>query len=385
MIYDRLIKFNDHNTSIFLFGARGTGKTTWLKSLYPENIYFDLLDPEIYTELQANPKRLSNYIPDDYDQWIIIDEVQKIPELLDEIHRLIEHKKYRFILTGSSARKLKRKGSNLLAGRALTYAMYPLTAGEIGDDFDLMQAIEFGQLPATKSAADPARFLKTYTATFLKEEVQQEGLTRNIGAFSRFLETASFSQGALLNMTEIARESAIKLNTVKNYFDILDDLLLAYKLPVFTKRAKRRMVAHPKFYFFDVGIFLSLRPRSIVDTTQELNGVALETLFFQELRAINDYFEFNYDLYYWRTSHGVEVDFIACNQKALLAFEVKSKKRISSKDLKGLKTFKQDYPMAKCYIIHMGERREYHGDITAIPLREALLDLPKLLEGTVAG
>lgn len=380
MLYERLLSIPADSQSVFLFGARGTGKTSWLKKQYPDALYLDLLDAETYRELQANPKRLANYIPPDYDGWIILDEVQKIPELLDEVHRLIESSHYRFILTGSSARRLKRKGINLLAGRALTYKMYPLTAVEQGGDFDLIKAVQFGELPATKQVHDPAHFLKSYAATFLREEVQQEGLTRNLGNFSRFLEVASFSQGAILNMSEIAREAAIKLNTVKNYFEILDDLLLSYRLPVFTKRAKRRLVSHPKFYYFDVGVFLSLRPRSIIDVTSEINGIALESLFYQELQAINEYLKLDYEIYYWRTQQGIEIDFIACGKKKLLAFEVKSKRTISKKDLKGLKAFKADYPEANCYVIYMGSRQEYHGDIIAIPMQEALQALPELLK-----
>lgn len=379
-MYKRMLKIpSDSKKSFFLFGPRGTGKTSWVKSTFPNAVYFDCLDAKVYTELLSNPKRINNYIPNKFDDWIIIDEVQKVPEILNEVHRLIENKHYRFILTGSSARKLRRKGINLLAGRALIRSMHPFTAIELGEDFDLQKALCFGQLPAIVSESDPQDFLKAYTSVYLKEEVLQEGLTRDLGAFIRFLETASFSQGSLLNMSEIAREANIKQKTVTDYFEILNDLLLAYKLPIFTKRAKRRLVSHPKFYYFDVGIYLSIRPKGILDTFSELNGIAMETLFFQELRAINDYLQLDYKLYYWRTSYGTEVDFIAYGEKNLLAFEVKSKKQISNKDLKGLNAFKKDYPIAKCYLIHLGSQREYHKDIKVIPIQEALFMLPKLL------
>jgi predicted AAA+ superfamily ATPase len=379
-MYNRLLKIpTDSKKSYFLFGPRGTGKTSWVKKTFPHAIYFDCLDAEVYLELKSNPKRINNYIPKEFTDWIIIDEVQKVPEILNEAHRLIENHHYRFILTGSSARKLRDKGTNLLAGRALTRSMYPLTAIELGKDFDLRRALQFGQLPAISSEPDAKDFLKTYTAIYLKEEVLQEGLTRDLGSFIRFLEIASFSQGSQLNMSEIARETAIKKNIVVDYFAILKDLLLAHQLPVFTKRAKRRLIAHPKFYYFDVGVYLSLRPKGILDSPDELNGIALETLFFQELKAINDYFQLDYELYYWRTAHGTEVDFVAYGEKKLLAFEIKSKKRIRNKDLTGLKAFKHDYPMAKCYVIHMGKNREYHDDIEVIPIQEALFMLPELL------
>jgi predicted AAA+ superfamily ATPase len=379
-MYKRMLKISSSTKkSFFLFGPRGTGKTSWVKSTFPNAVYFDCLDAKVYTELLSDPKRINNYIPKNFDNWIIIDEVQKIPEILNEVHRLIENKHYRFILTGSSARKLRRKGVNLLAGRALIRSMHPFTAIELGNDFDLQRALRFGQLPAIVSEPDPQDFLKTYTSIYLKEEILQEGLTRDLGAFVRFLEMASFSQGSLLNMSEIAREANIRQKTIVDYFEILNDLLLAYKVPIFTKRAKRRLVSHPKFYYFDVGVYLSIRPKGILDTFSELNGIAMETLFFQELMAINDYLQLDYKLYYWRTSYGTEVDFIAYGEKNLLAFEVKSKIRINSKDLKGLNAFKKDYPMAKCYMIHLGNQREYHKDIMVIPIQEALFMLPKLL------
>lgn len=379
-MYTRLLKIDPESPkSFFLFGPRGTGKTSWVKATFPDSIYIDLLDADFSMALKPNPKRLNQYIPPNFKGWIILDEVQKIPELLDEVHRLIENNHYRFVLTGSSARKLRKQGVNLLAGRAIRYAMYPLTAIELDNDFDLQRALLYGQLPSIITEPQPQSYLKTYVSTYLREEVLQEGLTRNLNAFTRFLEVASFSQGSLINMSEIARETGVNLKVVNSYFEILEDLLQSFLLPVFTKRAKRRMVSHPKFYYFDVGVYRSLRPLGPLDSPQEVGGVALESLFLQELRAINDYLQYDYQFYFWRTSSGVEVDIIAYGPKGLLAFEIKSKAYIDSNDLKGLKIFKEDYPEAKLFLISGGTLREYHNGIQVIPIETALKELNKIL------
>ena len=383
VMYSRLLNIPiNHDKSFFLFGPRGTGKTTWIKSNFSEALYFDLLGFDLYNDLLARPGRLENLIPPGFQNWIILDEIQRIPELLNEVHRLIENFNYKFILTGSSARTLRKKGVNLLAGRALTYKMYPLTVVELGDSFCLKKSLVWGHWPAIPSEKNPDLFLKAYVQTYLREEVLQEGLTRNLGSFSRFLETASFSQGSVLNISEIARESGIERMRVKNYFSILEDLLLASFLPVFTRRAKRRMISHPKFYYFDVGIFRTLRPMGPLDSSQEAEGPGLETLCFQELSAINDYYNYEYNLYYWRTSNGVEVDFILYGPKGLLAFEIKRSGRISKKDLNGLKSFANDYPEAKLYMLYGGSRQEYVDNISILPVEKALKKLPTILQNS---
>lgn len=383
VMFSRLLKIPvDNNKSFFLFGPRGTGKTTWIKSIFSEALYFDLLEFDLYNDLLARPGRLENLIPPGFQNWIILDEIQRIPQLLNEVHRLIETFHYKFILTGSSARTLRKKGVNLLAGRALTYKMYPLTAVELGDSFCLKKSLAWGHLPSIPSEKKPNLFLKAYVQTYLREEVLQEGLTRNLGSFSRFLETASFSQGSVLNISEIARESGIERMRVTNYFSILEDLLLASLLPVFTRRAKRRMISHPKFYFFDVGIFRALRPMGPLDSPQEAEGPGLETLCFQELSAINDYYNYEYNLYYWRTSNGVEVDFILYGPKGLLAFEIKRSSRISKKDLNGLRLFANDYPEAKLYMLYGGSRQEYVNNISILPVEKALKELPAILQNS---
>ncbi|MDP3790100.1 MAG: ATP-binding protein [Candidatus Omnitrophota bacterium] len=365
--------------SFFLFGPRGTGKTTWVKAAFPKAVYLDLLEAELFNDLLANPQRLENFIPKGVSDWIIIDEVQRIPELLNEVHRLIEKCKYKFILTGSSARKLRRKGFNLLGGRALTYSMHPLTAGELGKDFDLARSLKFGQLPSAYNESDPKKYLESYVKTYLEEEIRQEGLTRNLAAFSRFLEAASFSQGSVLNISSVAGECGVERKVVENYFTILEDLLLAYRIPVFTKRAKRRMIAHPKFYFFDVGVYRTLRPMGPLDIPEQAEGAAFETLLLQELLSVNDALSLGYTISYWRTAHNTEVDFVLYGDRGIRVFEVKRTGKVVKPMVNGLKHFLKDYPMAKAYFIYGGNRPMREGAVAVLPISDALKTLPDIL------
>lgn len=379
-IYQRLINIDvDSPHSIFLFGPRGTGKTLWIKTHLKEILYFDLLNTTVFNDLLANPNRLETRIPKGFKQYIVIDEVQKIPALLNEVHRLIESYHYRFILTGSSARSLRRQGVNLLAGRALNYTMHPLTCYELGSDFSVEFATKFGLLPSVYHAFDPEHYLETYITTYLREEVLQEGLLRQLSQFARFLETASFSQGQVVNMSEVAREAAIDRKLVSSYFDILEDLLIGYWLPVFTKRAKRRLISHPKFYLFDAGVYRTIRPKGPLDSSEEISGAGLETLFLAHLRALNDYYRLGYKLFFWRTSNNIEVDFIAYGESGLFAFEIKRTRTVGRSDLSGLKAFSNDYPMAKCYLFYGGDHEEYYDNIHALPFKAGLEKLIDLL------
>ncbi len=377
-MYSRNIK-KPENKSFFLFGPRGTGKTTWVKSAFPDALYLDLLESELYNDLLANPQRLEQLIRPGFNDYIIIDEIQKIPELLNEVHRLIESFKYAFVLTGSSARKLRQKGHNLLAGRALTYSMFPMTAIELGQDFSLEHSLRFGHLPCAYTESDPRAYLESYVHTYLDQEVKQEGLTRNISAFARFLEAASFSQGAPLNISNVARECSVERKIVENYFSILEDLMIGCRVPVFTKKSKRRLAAHPKFYFFDTGVYRTIRPLGPLDSPEEAEGAAIETLLFQELRAVNANFNMGYKLYYWRTADNKEVDFVLYGEKGLLAFEVKRTAKVTPSMLRGLKLFKKDYPAAQTYLIYGGKNREYIGGIEVIPLEDFLKTLNTIL------
>ncbi len=381
-MYSRLIKPPQAH-SFFLFGPRGTGKTTWVRQTFPQAIYIDLLEAELYTRLTGNPQRLESLIPIGHRDWIVIDEIQRIPELLSEVHRLIETRKFKFALTGSSARKIRRGGINLLGGRARTLAMHPLSAAELGRDFNLEHSLKYGHLPGVISEAEPEKFLAGYVKTYLDEEVRQEGLTRNLGAFTRFLEAASFSQGAVLNISEVARDCAVERKTAESYFGILEDLLTGYRLPVFARRAKRRLVAHPKFYFFDTGVYRAVRPRGPLDSPEEIEGAACETLLFQELHAVNDALELGYKLYYWRSAAQYEVDFVLYGEKGLLAFEIKRAGRITGSHLRGLRAFQRDYPMARVYFLYGGRRPLSEDRIHILPMETAFRQLPGILAGSI--
>ncbi len=378
-MFKRLLNINKIDTSAFIFGPRGTGKTQWVKSAFPEALYIDLLNHRDYTRLQADPTRLEAMVLAHNNPWVIIDEVQKVPALLNEVHRLIEHHQRHFILTGSSSRQLKRTGTNLLAGRARTHYMHPLTASEIGDGFDLNKSLRYGLLPISYTSDDSKHFLESYFTTYLREEILQEGLVRNLGTFSRFMEIASFSQGAQLNLLGISREVGVSRKIVESYFEILEDLLIAVQIPCFTKRAQRKLSQHPKFYYFDVGLFQTIRPKGPLDLPKEIGGPAFETLFLQNLRAIIDYYRYDLTIYFWRTATGTEVDFIVYGENGLFAFELKSSSYVERKDCRGLNEFKKDYPIAQCYLIYNGEQEERYDHISAIPMRTALFRLENIL------
>lgn len=365
--------------NFFLFGPRGTGKSTWVAQALPDAVRFDLLDLGTYAELLQHPDRLGPLIAASRATTVLIDEVQRLPALLDEVHRLIETKKLRFALTGSSARKLRRGGANLLAGRARRLAMHPLTAAELGAAFDLSRALRFGHLPTACTTDDPHDYLRSYVGTYLREEVQAEALTRNLEAFSRFLSAASFSQASPLSISNVARDVGITRKTVENYFDVLEDLLIATRLPVFTRRAKRAMTAHPKFFYFDAGVFRAIRPRGPLDVGDEIDGAALETLVMQELRATNDNLGLGYDLFYWHTRDHREVDFVLYGERGLVAIEVKRTSRFREADLAELRTFRSDYPPAQCHLFYGGTRAYEIDGIRVWPLAHALPALPEIL------
>ena len=378
-MYSRSIQAPE-DKSFLLLGPRGTGKSMWIRAQFPDAIYIDLLESDVYTELLAAPGRLEDKIPARHRDWVVIDEVQKVPALLDEVHRLIERRQLRFALTGSSARKLRQRGVNLLAGRALSLTMHPLTSVELGDAFDFKHSLHFGQLPSVYVERNPRAFLATYVQTYLREEVQQEGLTRNLAAFARFLESMSFSQGQLLNVAAVARDCHVGRKVVEDYVAILEDLLIGVRIPPFHRRAKRRVTAHPKFYLFDVGVYRAIRPRGPLDFAEEIDGPAFETLLMQELRAHIAYGDLGYELYYWRTQLGLEVDFVLYGERGLHAFEVKRASRLRGGDYDGLLAFAQDYPSATLTIAYGGTKRFSEGAIEVVPLDVLLGELPQRLD-----
>jgi predicted AAA+ superfamily ATPase len=358
-----------HAGSFFLFGPRGTGKSTWLRSLRDKAVWIDLLDPETLRLFQARPERLQERIaaqPAATD--VVIDEVQKVPALLDVVHKLVEgERRLRFILTGSSARKLRRGAANLLAGRLTELHMHPFMASELADAFDLRRALQVGLVPLIWSAAEPENTLRAYASLYLQEEVQAEALVRNVGAFARFLEAISFSHGSLLNLAEVARECQTGRKTVEGYLEILEDLLLSFRIPVFTRRAKRHLVAHDKFFYFDAGVYRSIRPKGPLDSPEEIEGMALEGLIAQHLRAWASYRPVPAELFYWRTKSGSEVDFVLYGADVFVAIEVKRSRNVHHTDLRALKAFKEDYPEASTCLLYRGQEEIRIGDILCLP------------------
>jgi predicted AAA+ superfamily ATPase len=367
-----------------LFGPRGTGKSTWIEAELPGALHVDLLDQATFLELTGHAERLGAMADARRTKDIVIDEVQRLPALLDEVHRLIETRRFRFVLTGSSARKLRRSGTNLLAGRARTIEMHPFTASELGRRWKLAHAIRYGMLPTVWVEHDPADYLKAYVGTYLREEVQQEALVRNLASFTRFLEAASFSQGAALNMQAVAADSGINRKSVENHFDLLEDLLLAVRVPVFQRRAKRKVTSHPKFYFFDAGVFRAIRPRGALDSAEEIDGAAIETLLVQSLRAENANADLGYEMSFWRTAADVEVDVVMYGERGLHAFEVTRSAVFREADLRGLRLFCADYPEASGHLLYGGTRRYQYDRIQVVPFGEAIMTLGTLLAGAAS-
>lgn len=366
--------------SFFLFGPRQTGKTTFLKAHFKEAFWINLLDDSTFQKLLRAPNLLLEIVrARPLDQWIIIDEIQKIPALLNLVHLLIEERKQKFILTGSSARKLKRQGVNLLAGRALDKKFHPLSAEELGESFNLKEAILYGQLPSLLNVESKKEALSAYVGMYLKEEIQQEALVRKLDQFARFLEVAAFSQAQVLSVLSVASDLGVSRNTAESYFQILEDLLLAYRIPVFQKRAKRKTSIHPKFYYFDVGVYRTLRKRGPLDSAEEIEGPALESLVFQELKAFIDNHGVSFDIYFHRTQDKSEIDFILYGEAGFFAIEVKRSEKIHSKDLGALKLFKKEYPEAQALVFYLGvDERMTEDNIRIVPMRKALLSLKKL-------
>jgi len=366
--------FQPPKQSFFLFGPRGTGKSTFLQQHYAEALWVDLLKPEVFRAYVARPERLIELVRGNPEKkTVIVDEVQKVPEILSAVHSLIEEKRrHTFILTGSSARKLKRTGVDLLAGRVLLKTLHPFLLAELPTPPTFKKTLQFGLLPIVVSSPTPQEVLDAYVALYVREEVQSEGLVRNLGNFSRFLEAASFSHAAVMNVSNIARDCGVERKVVENYIQILEDILLAFKLPIFAKKAQRALAAHPKFYFFDAGVFQSLRPQGPLDRPEEIAGAALEGLVAQHLRAWNAYRGQPYEIFYWRSRAGVEVDFVLYGKTGLYAVEVKNAKRVRPEDLRALAEFRKDYPRSQTILLYRGDEQLLINHVWCIPCEKFL-------------
>jgi predicted AAA+ superfamily ATPase len=332
--------------TFFLWGPRQTGKTTLLIAAYPDALWIDLLKAEEFRRYLHNPELLRAELATEKSvRQVVIDEIQKVPQLLDEAHWLHENRGVHFALCGSSARKVKRGQANLLGGRAVRYELHGLTAAEIGKDFDLSRMLNHGYLPRIYLSNAPRRLLNSYVADYLKEEVAAEGLVRNLPVFSEFLNVASLSDTELVNFSTIARDCGVSSHTIKGYFQILEDTLLGRWLPAYTKRPKRRVIGAPKFFFADVGIVNHLAKRGELRPGSELYGKAFENWIFHELSAHNSYSEAFASLSYWRLASGIEVDFVVNDMQ--VAIEAKASSKVTADHLRGLRALIQDHPRVK--------------------------------------
>jgi len=369
--------------TFFLWGPRQTGKTTLLRQAYPDAFWVDLLQAEQYRRYLQNPELLRQELGEQPAvRQVVVDEVQKVPDLLDEVHWLHENRGVQFALCGSSARKVKRGRANLLGGRAVRYELFGLTLAETGRDADVNRLLNHGYLPRMVLSDRPRRLLNAYVADYLKEEVAAEGLVRNLPVFSAFLNIAALSDTHLVNFSTIARECGVSSHTVQGYFGILVDTLLGRWLPAYTRRPKRRVIGAPKFYFADVGVVNHLARRGTLEPRSELYGKAFENWVFHELCAHNAYAERFAAISYWRLASGIEVDFVIDDMRA--AIEAKAASRVTADHLKGLRALVQDHPRVReriCICLEPRARRTDDG-ILILPAAE----LPALLRsGAIFG
>ena len=336
-MYKRILDLTNllKKKSFFLFGPRGTGKTTLIQHTLPDATVIDMLEIKTYREYLKNPSIMSEQ---KLKPIVVIDEVQKLPEILDEVHRLIEAEKLTFLLTGGSARKLKRGGANLLAGRAWWAELFPLTSNEI-PDFDLITYLNRGGLPSVYPSNDYVEELRAYTALYLKEEIQNEALTRKVAQFSEFLDLMALTNGQEISYQSLAGDCGVSANSVKNYIQVLEDTLVAFQLKAFTNTLKRKAISRSKLYFFDIGVTNSLANRGEIMEGSELFGNAFEHFILLEVRAFLSYMRKNTKMYFWRSTSRFEVDLILENRWAV---EVKGTTSIQDKHLKGIRALKEE-------------------------------------------
>lgn len=355
--------------SFFLLGPRQTGKTSLIHRTLPDTLFYDLLDSTNYLALSRNPGRLAEEIGS-HVKRVVIDEIQRIPSLLNEVQRLIETRNVKFLLTGSSARKLRRGGINLLGGRARVKYLHPLTYRELGDNFNLNRAMQRGLLPSIYFSDDPRADLESYAGLYLQQEIMAEGATRNIPAFSRFLKIAAHSNGCIVNFTNIASDAQVARTTVYEYYEILKDTLVLRELPPWRKTVKRKPLASSKYYFFDVGIVSALQGRPFLPGTPEF-GEAFETFMMHELSSWSDYVS-GESLSFWRSTSGFEVDFIIGDHTAV---EVKAKENVSTQDIKSLRALREEKQLKRFICVCLEKRSREVDGIKILPYAEFLAAL----------
>lgn len=375
---ERILKLKEiENDSLFLWGSRQTGKSTLLRALFPNARLYDLLKTDVRMAFQLRPALLREECEMlDEGELVIIDEVQKVPALLDEVHWLIENRGLRFILSGSSARKLRRSGANLLGGRALRCTLFPLVSAEI-PDFDVERALNNGMLPRHYLVEDPSKRIQAYIGDYLQQEIVEEAIVRQLDAFTRFLQVAALSNTEIVNYTNIAQDCAVSAKTVKEYFTILEETMLGFYLPAYTRTVKRRLTLSPKFYFFDVAIPNHLLHRVPLKKGTDIYGHATEHLVVQELRAFLSYtYGEEMVMSYWRTLDSkYEVDVLISDRtsnEVRMAIEVKSSDNVTSSDTKGLKAFSEEHPNAKLILLSMEERPRMMNGIEVWPVEQFL-------------
>jgi predicted AAA+ superfamily ATPase len=368
---DRLLDLRSllERKSLFLLGPRQTGKTSLIRHTLRGVKVYDLLDTSIFLAMSQNPGRLAQELSPE-DRLVVIDEIQRLPIMLNEVHRLIEERGIRFLLTGSSARKLRRGGVNLLGGRARTKYLHPLTSRELGRHFDLLRAIQRGLIPSIYFSDDPRADLHAYAGSYLQQEIVAEGATRNVPAFSRFLRVAALCNGTIVNFTNVANDAQVPRTTVYEYFEILKDTLVLHELPAWRRSIRRKPLVSSKYYFFDVGVTAMLQGREFRHGTPEF-GEAFETLLFHELRSYIDYISSG-PLGYWRSASGFEVDFILGDHTAI---EVKAKENVSASDLKSLRALAEEKKLKRYLCVSLDPRPWTLDGISVLPYRRFLDDL----------
>jgi predicted AAA+ superfamily ATPase len=367
-------------SSFFLFGSRQTGKTTLIHSLFKKNIWtVDLLLNDVYFSYSKNPSRFRREaiekIESEKIKTIFIDEVQRIPALLNEVQYLMQNYSCQFILTGSSARKIKRGGANLLAGRAVERRLYSLTYTELKDVFKLDDILRYGSLPAviSKTKNEKTDILSTYVHTYLREEIQAEGIARNIGGFSNFLDLAANQFGEIVSYSAIARECHLPVKTVQSYYEILEDTLVGFRLHPYRKSLRKRLTAHPKFYFFDSGVTNAVNKRLTGTMDRHLFGRLFEQWLVLETHRMIQYQKSEANLYYWRTNHGAEVDLIIEKHgKIISAYEIKSTPNITGSHLSGIRSFREENSKVPCNVVCTAENAFEIDKVKVIPWRKYL-------------